>query len=58
MEPSKWYRLGATDKDFERERSICEDEMLGTGTTGLAKTTYSFEACMEQKGWKILDSSS
>ncbi len=58
IEPSKWYRLGANDTDFEHDRQSCEDALLATGTTGLSVSTYSFEGCMEQKGWKILDSSS
>lgn len=58
IEPSKWYRLGANDADFERDRLSCEDELLATGTTGLSASTYSFQGCMEQRGWKILDSSS
>ena len=58
MEPNTWYRAGASDKDFEHDRSMCEGTVLSTGTTGLAANTYSFEGCMEQKGWTVLEPSS
>ena len=52
--PSEWYRAGATAKDFEHDQQICEDAVLNTGTTGLTASVYSFEGCMERKGWTIL----
>lgn len=55
--PEKWYRPGANAKDFEHDKVACEDAVLNTGTTGLSSKVYSFEGCMEGKGWTTLDSS-
>ena len=51
----QWYKSGATAKQFERDKVDCEDSFLETATTGSQKELYTFESCMENKGWIILD---
>ncbi len=56
--PQKWYKAGATSHHFERDQSDCEDAVLSSGTTTATNAqTYSFEGCMEGKGWIVLDPS-
>ena len=52
--PSQWYRIGATAQDFEHDQQACNEAVLSTGTTSLNASVYSFEECMERKGWTIL----
>ena len=53
--PKQWYKSGATAKQFERDKVDCEDSFLEIATTGSQKERYTFESCMEGKGWIILD---
>ena len=40
---------------YERDKSDCDDQLLAGDTGGLVKQ-YTFEGCMEYKGWVLLDS--
>lgn len=51
----QWYKPGATKAMYERDKSACEDQLLETPTTGYQGTMYSFESCMEGKGYTALD---
>lgn len=53
--PKQWYKAGATAEVYERDKTDCEDSLLETGTTGSASQVYTFETCMENKGWVVLD---
>lgn len=56
-EPKRWYKAGGTVATYERDSSDCEDVLIDTPTGGSKVESYTFESCMEQKGWVILDSS-
>ena len=54
----KWYKLGASASDFEHDSQACEDALLATATTSMSvASSYSFDGCMEQRGWTIIDPS-
>ena len=40
---------------YERDKSECEDLLLKTPTSGGEAQLYSFESCMEYRGWVALD---
>jgi len=56
-EPTRWYKAGGSVAMYERDASACEEQTLGTVTTMNKVDTYTFESCMEQKGWVVLDKS-
>ena len=51
----QWYKSGATKQMYERDKEACDDQLLQTPTTGYQGTMYSFESCMEGKGYVLLD---
>lgn len=53
--PKQWYRSGGTPAQFEHDKEECENALLQTGTTGFQTHIYTFEECMEAKGWSLLD---
>lgn len=54
----KWYKSGASASDFSQDKDACERALLGTGDSGMPKQIYTFEGCMERKGWQQIPSSS
>ena len=54
-EPKRWYKAGGTAAMYERDSSYCEEQTVGTVTTMNKVDTYTFESCMEQRGWVVLD---
>ena len=54
-EPTRWYKAGATAAMYERDKADCEEQTLGTLTTMDKTQTYTFESCMEQRGYVALD---
>ena len=50
--PVKWYKAGVSQATFSRDKAECEDALLSTGTTQELKDVYSFEGCMETKGYR------
>ena len=50
--PIKWYKPGVSQATFSRDKAECEDALLSTGTTQKTKEVYSFEGCMEAKGYR------
>ncbi len=56
-EPTRWYKAGATKTMYERDKADCEEQTLGTVTTMDKMQTYTFESCMEQRGYVALDHS-
>lgn len=53
----KWSKPGASQAMFSKDKAECEDSLLATGTTGYSKNLYSFEACMEAKGYTSIPAS-
>ena len=53
--PQKWYKSGGTAAMYERDKSDCDDQLLAGDPGGMVKQ-YTFESCMEYKGWVLLDS--
>ena len=53
-EPQRWYKPGGTVAMYERDKTDCEDELLA-GAAGGSLKTYTFEGCMEMKGWVVLE---
>lgn len=51
--PVKWYKPGVSQATFSRDKAECEDALLSTGTTQKLKDVYSFEGCMEAKGYRV-----
>ena len=54
-EPRRWYKTGATAATYEREKSDCEDALIEAPPGGAKGANYSFETCMESKGWVVLE---
>ena len=54
----KWYKLGGTSTGFSQDKAACEQALLGSGESGLPKQIYTFEGCMERKGWQQIPASS
>ena len=54
----QWFKAGVSVDTFSHDKAECEDSLLGTGTTAYTKQAYSFEACMEQKGYRAIPASS
>jgi hypothetical protein len=50
--PVKWYKPGVSQATFSRDKEDCENAWLTTGTTELTKEVYTFEGCMEAKGYR------
>jgi len=50
--PVKWYKPGVSQATFSRDKADCENAWLETGTTQKTKEVYSFEGCMEAKGYR------
>lgn len=48
----KWYKPGATAASFSSDKDACQRVLLGTGESNMPKQVYTFEACMERKGWQ------
>jgi len=55
--PKRWYKAGGTVATYERDSSDCDDVLIDTPTGGSKVESYTFESCMEQKGWVVLDKS-
>ncbi len=51
--PVKWYKPGVSQATFSRDKAYCENAWLETGTTQRTKGIYSFEGCMEAKGYRV-----
>ena len=56
-EPKRWYKAGATKSTYERESADCEDIVNEAPPHGSKVHNYTFESCMEGKGWVVLDKS-
>lgn len=54
-EPKRWYKAGGTEAMYERDASDCQDTLIDVPVSGSRVETYTFESCMEQKGWVVLD---
>jgi hypothetical protein len=54
----EWAKTGASQATFSKDKSECEDLLLATGTTGYSKNLYTFESCMEAKGYRAIPASS
>jgi len=52
--PVKWYKPGTSEATFTRDKADCEEVLLATGTTQMAKEIYSLEGCMEAKGYTAI----
>ena len=52
--PVKWYRAGTSQAIFIRDKTACEDRLLATGNNPVSRQTYSFEGCMEAKGYTVI----
>jgi uncharacterized protein YigE (DUF2233 family) len=50
--PVKWYKAGVSQATFSRDKAECENAWLETGTTEKTKEVYTFEGCMEAKGYR------
>ena len=48
-------RPGGTVAMYERDKSACENAILEGPTSGAQSDNYSWEGCMENKGWIVLD---
>lgn len=53
----KWYRPGATATSFSSDKEACQRALLGAGESGMPKQVYTFEGCMERKGWQQVPAS-
>jgi len=51
----QWYKPGGTVAMYERDKSACENAILEGPTSGAQSDNYSWEGCMENKGWIVLD---
>ena len=54
----KWYKPGVSQTTFSRDKSDCEDAIIGSGTSEISHQVYSFEGCMEGKGYTAIPRSS
>jgi hypothetical protein len=54
----QWYKAGVSQATFTRDKAECEENLLGTGTTGFSKQVYTLEGCMEGKGYRAIPASS
>ena len=54
--PKRWYKIGATPKMFQRDKSACETALQSLENR-TSQDFYTFEGCMESKGWTELESS-
>ena len=53
----KWYKPGATKTSFSQDKEACDVALLGAGDSGMPKQVYTFEGCMERKGWQKVPAS-
>lgn len=51
--PVTWYKPGINQATFSRDKADCENAWMETGTTQQTKEIYSFEGCMEAKGYRV-----
>lgn len=56
--PVKWYRAGTSQAIFIKDKTACEEGLLAIGNNELSQQTYSFEGCMEAKGYTVMPASS
>ena len=54
--PKRWYKLGATSQMFQRDKSNCENALF-SNEDRTSSDFYTFEGCMEGKGWTELEPS-
>lgn len=54
--PKRWYKPGATRAQFQQDKEWCEQALLTRAGT-LTTKFYTFEDCMEMKGWQPIDES-
>ena len=54
-EPTRWYKAGGSVAMYERDKADCEEQTMGTLTSTDKVSTFTFESCMERKGWIALD---
>ena len=54
-EPTRWYRAGTTQAMYERDKADCEEQTQGTLTSTNKVDTFTFESCMERRGYVALD---
>ena len=52
--PVKWYRAETSQAMFIRDKTACEEGLLATGNNQVSQHTYSFEGCMEAKGYTVI----
>ena len=55
--PVKWYKPGISQGTFLHDKAECEGALLATGSTGLPRQIYTFEGCMEKKGYTVVPAS-
>jgi len=53
--PKQWYKASGTVAMYERDSSDCENVLIDMPTGGSKVESYTWESCMEQKGWVVLD---
>ncbi len=56
--PVKWYRAGTSQATFIKDKTACEEGLLAIGDNQVSQQTYSFEGCMEAKGYTVIPASS
>lgn len=56
VSPKHWYKPGATQAEFQRDKEWCEHALL-TSAEAITSQFYTFEECMETKGWHEIDES-
>ena len=54
-EPKRWYKAGGTVEMYERDSSDCEAVLIDSPGGMNKMDSYTFESCMESKGWVVLD---
>ena len=54
--PQKWYKAGGTTAMYERDSTECDNKLIDTPGTAIKVDSYTWESCMEAKGWVALDS--
>ena len=52
---TQWYKPGVTKQMYEFDKDDCERKILDSPGTGYQGSLYSFESCMEGKGYMPLD---
>lgn len=54
--PKQWYKPGATHAMFRQDKEWCENALL-VSPESMSSQFYTFEECMEKKGWTQVDTS-